>query len=288
MSQFLSQPRVLLPNTLNATPRAVGDLHLWASGDPLQAADLNANFLYVLSLIGGVRTLAAEPDAGGLEAMEFGLELDRKIATIERHLGEEAKRQPRQAAPLAVLAALKKQIDSIEGPLRQHGRGLQELLMREQAEHSNQGERLQRLEHRPAPPTVEEVQRLQQALARLAGEAQEMRYQLMTAQREIERLRPMAQEQQESHAQRVLRSDYAIGQIEQLWRRAEALERPHEEVKEAQAEVAAMRQEVQALRQEMQQAAERQRNDNLRLHAALLERIEGLEKKHGTEEGRPG
>lgn len=288
MSQFLTQPRALLPNTPNATPRQVGDLHLWTSGDALQAADLNANFLLLLGMVGSVAARANLADPAIEEIIHEVIELGDKIEHVEEHLGREAKRAQQTSIPLAALASLKKQLDGLEGPLRRHADALQALLLRQRATQDDLGARLQRLEQKPAAATQTELQGLQQSLARLAGEAQAMRYDLMTAQREIQRLEPMAQAEQESRAQRVLRSDYAMGQIEQLRRRADALERPHEEVREAQAEVAAMRNELQARRQEMQQVAEKQREDNLRLHAALLERIETLEKQYGPEAGRPG
>lgn len=276
---FLSQPRVVLPNTLNATPRAIGNLHLWAAGDPLQAADLNNNFLYVLSLIGGVRTLASEPDAGGLDAMEFSLELDEKIATIEQHLGEEAKRRPREAAPLAVVAALKKQLDGIEGPLRAHATALQAEVQREDRHQKGLEGRLEALEGMPAPAYPEQIQALQQALEAARKDVAGMHKDVMRLREEVYRLRPAVEAQKHPALQRREEGRQALRAVATVIERIDALERPHHENREAREQASALRREGAGLREDVKALIEQARIDMLRATNALLERIEALEKK---------
>lgn len=218
---------VLLPNQWSATPRTYSDtpLRLWNTGDALTAGDLNDNFLFLLSLIGAAATAANTPDAGALDALELCLQLDEKIAAIEQHLGEEQRRQTRFGyAPLAVVAALKQQLDGLQGPLMAEAAALHGEVAREHARESSLEGRIAVLEEKPAPPTVAQLQGLEQALEASRREGAFLHHEVARLREEIAQLQPMALHRELDARLDAARTDN-LRAVNALVERIEALEK---------------------------------------------------------------
>lgn len=173
--RLLPQPRALLPNSWASTPRAVGDLHLWASGDSLQASDLNANFLLLLGLIGTATAEARQPDEIAETVCAWSVEADERLEALENHAkGTERERNLRQYAPLALIGSLQRQIAALSGPIQQECERLRAEIATQRQSEGHVAARVTALEDRPHPataPTVEQFAALQKELKQAQAEA---------------------------------------------------------------------------------------------------------------------
>ena len=218
--RFLPQPRALTTSAINATPRTAGELHLWAAGDALQAADLNSNFLILFGLIANAVALASATDPAIEEIVGAVVEVADKVEHIEDHLGREAKRAQQTAIPLAALASMKRQLDAIEGPLRREAEALHQAVDEEHAHQHALDGRLEALEHAPAPAATKDVHALQQALEAASGDVARLQReltQLRAAHDELATVRQELQVAADKARQDMLRTtSLLLGRIETL------------------------------------------------------------------------
>lgn len=132
-------------------------LHVWEPRKPLAAADLNANFGKLLSLIETAMVTALQPDPAGVgNEVKLGDHAHR-IALLEKLVAMHARqRNERELTPLAYTAAIMEQVRELREPIHEAQDQLRRAHAHAQTLHDTHERRLQRLEQQPEAATAEE------------------------------------------------------------------------------------------------------------------------------------
>lgn len=161
-------------------------------GQPLKAADLNANFLILLALLEGVALEARTPDpvVVGLEADTSALE--HRIAALEQLTAMHARqRNEREWAPLSHVGAILTMVNDLRRDMEKAVCALDAIAAEITHERGNHERRLARLEQHPDYALQEDFAPLKADHDRLALKEHMLMAQVIALRHETMLLRQM-------------------------------------------------------------------------------------------------
>lgn len=168
-------------------------LRTWKSGQGLAAADLNANFAALLSLIETVMHAALTPDPAGVaNEVRIGNHEER-ISALEALVTMHARqRNERELTPLAYTAAVMQQVRELREPVLEAAGRLEQAHAHARTLHQSHAQRLARLEQQPEAATAEAHDVLAAAHAALAEKVTVTLAQAIALRHEVAVLHKMA------------------------------------------------------------------------------------------------
>lgn len=161
-------------------------------GQPLKAADLNANFLIILALLEGVAREARTPDPVLVELEKRAGSVEERIDRLEHLTAMHARqRNEREWAPLSHVGALVTMVNEVQRKFTAATERIDEAHVGLGTVHDDLHRRLSRLEQQPEPALQEDFAPLVQDHNRLALKEHMLLAQIIALRHEMGLLREM-------------------------------------------------------------------------------------------------
>lgn len=266
-----------MQSTLRGTMRGLPPLTVWNRGDPLNAQDLNNNFMLLVNMVGQAAHAAMQSAPDAADALALAVSAHQKLAAIEGEV-QALDEDLGEYAPMIAVLDLHRQFSATMERATRAVDTLEWFEHQRSREHARMAARVSELKDHQAPPapSVEAFNALREEMAKAQTAAQAALRQLESVQAEVQRLRKQVTDPDRGR-QANQRMFTPLATTAELFKRVQELEAPHKEAQEAREESKQLREELGRAKQELADQDARQYREHSAMLYELLRKIERLE-----------